>query len=100
HCKNEKMMERNLKSKFETEQTARLRSKFDQERKFLSRFYKNNWVRVPTKTGLLLNIIVLFVALLIVVFYGNLNGLLIFLIACSVLTSLFRITCYIKSKMV
>lgn len=89
-------MENNIETK--AEPTARLRSKFDHNRKFLSKFYKSNGMSVPTRTELVLSIILLFVGLSVLFFYDDLNTMFRFLIVCGIITWLFRITFYFKTK--
>ena len=91
-------MERNFGVKVETRQTVKLRSNFNRKRRFLSRFYKTDWVKVPTRTELVLYIILLFVGLVILSSYSDLTEIFRVLIVCSILTLLYRITCYFKNK--
>ena len=89
-------METNFGVEAETRQTGKLRSKFEHERKFLSKFYKRN--HIPTKTELSVSIIFMLIGILLFLLYSDLNRGFYFLIACAIIASLSTIIRYFKNK--
>ena len=88
------MLERNFE--IVIPQTANLRSKHAQERKFLSRLYKSN--HVASTSEIARSLIFLVVCLFVLSLYADMNPISSFVIACCVLNFLFTFKRYLKSK--
>ena len=89
-------METNYPVEAEARQTGLLRSKFNQERKFLSNFYKRNWHHIPSKTDVIFSSILVLLGLPLLFLYSDMSVVYSILIVSSIVTLSFRIYRYFK----
>lgn len=86
-------MEKNLESTIP--QTAKLRSAFDRKRRFLSKFYKTDRHHAPSRTEVILSVILVLLGLLLLFFYSDLNVIYSVFMGCSVINLLFTLYRYL-----
>ncbi len=99
-------MQRNPDIKNDNTLTSAFRSKIKLERKFIGKFYRNNWVHSPGKTQLVLLLVIWMIGILPFVLDTNFfktpltskDSFLYLLIVCSTITMANTFNAYVRHR--